>query len=150
MRDKIFARQLEVLEQEGKMRSSVLESQKDFNSTGRCKNFKKVRKSLCVRLFLDWWRRALPDTAVMLPPVDRPEIHAANATTFSSTSIKTNTQRPHTFGTMSDNLQGVLLISVQNLDQLWKRKKSLHSSWLLIHNPIVIEIWNSIHRISRL
>jgi hypothetical protein len=51
---------------------------------------------------------------------------------------------------MSDNLQGVLLISVQNLDQLWKRKKSLHSSWLLIHNPIVIEIWNSIHRISRL
>jgi hypothetical protein len=54
----------------------------------------------------------------MLPPVDRPETHAANATTFSASSIKTNTQRPNTFGTMSDNLQGVLLISVQNLDQL--------------------------------
>jgi hypothetical protein len=80
MRDEIFAKQLAVLKQENLDRSATLESQKHGNSTGRY-------------------------TPVMLPAVDTRD-NSLGASTFSTSRGGGSSKRPHTFGTMSEEVQG--------------------------------------------
>jgi len=79
MRDEIFAKQLAVLKQDNLDRIATFESQKHGNSTGRY-------------------------TPVMLPAVDTRD-DSLGASTFS-TSRTGSSKRPHTFGTMSEEMQG--------------------------------------------